>query len=76
MQPRSAESRGAGRSERSSTVATAPTQVTGRVQSNCSSAIPGTRIFSISGAPRLPAGLSRSAPSARGPGEEPAHGPG
>ncbi|KAJ1188073.1 hypothetical protein NDU88_004838 [Pleurodeles waltl] len=53
-----------------------PTRVTGRVHSHCSGAIPGTETFLVSGAPRPPAGLSGAAPSARGPGEEPARGPG
>ncbi|KAJ1089810.1 hypothetical protein NDU88_002954 [Pleurodeles waltl] len=51
-------------------------QVMGRVQALYSGAAPGTRVLPITGAPRLPAGLSNSAPSARGPGEESAHGPG
>ncbi|KAJ1089561.1 hypothetical protein NDU88_002712 [Pleurodeles waltl] len=73
MLPQSAEPRRARRTERSSAAATGPTQVTGRVHSHRSGAIPE---MGISGATRLPAGLFRAAPSARGPGEEPARGPG
>ncbi|KAJ1108410.1 hypothetical protein NDU88_005786 [Pleurodeles waltl] len=66
----------AGRTERSSAAATGTNQVTARVHSHRSGAIPRMGISLISGATRLPAGPFRAAPSARGPGEEPARGPG
>ncbi|KAJ1118374.1 hypothetical protein NDU88_006565 [Pleurodeles waltl] len=74
--PQPLESRGAERLERSSAAAATPPQVKGHVQSHCRGAIPGAQVLQFSGGPRLPAGLPRSAPRARGPGAEPAHGPG
>ncbi|KAJ1208213.1 hypothetical protein NDU88_003599 [Pleurodeles waltl] len=74
VRPQSTEPRGAGRSERSSAAAAAPPQVKGRAQSHCCGATPGARVHQISGSPRLPTGLPRPAPCARGPGTEPAHG--
>ncbi|KAJ1187737.1 hypothetical protein NDU88_004507 [Pleurodeles waltl] len=74
VRPQFVVSRGAGRSARPSTAAKAPSQVMGRVLSHRSGAIPGTRVLPVPGAPRLPAGLSSSAQSARGPGAEPAPG--
>ncbi|KAJ1165411.1 hypothetical protein NDU88_005839 [Pleurodeles waltl] len=74
--PQSVVSRGAGRPARSSAAALSLPQGVGREQALCSSAIPGARVPPTAGAPQLPAGLSDSAPSARGPGAEPARGPG
>ncbi|KAJ1161868.1 hypothetical protein NDU88_002348 [Pleurodeles waltl] len=75
-QPQSVMSRGAGCPARSSAAAISLPQGVGRVQAICSSAIPGARVPPTAGAPQLPAGLSDSAPRARGPGAEPARGPG
>ncbi|KAJ1114857.1 hypothetical protein NDU88_003087 [Pleurodeles waltl] len=74
--PQSFKSRSAGRSESSGAAAATPSQVKGCGQAHRHGAIPGARVPRFSGSLRLPAGLPRPAPYARGPGVEPAHGPG
>ncbi|KAJ1179312.1 hypothetical protein NDU88_004546 [Pleurodeles waltl] len=75
VQPRSAEQRRAWRLGRPGTAEAALVRTTGRPHSRLSGASPRAGITLFSGSPRTPEGPSRKAPSAKGPGEEPARGP-